>query len=383
MFTVMIPDVSPLPELTHRQEEILAMVVRAYTQKPEPVSSQSLVENFEVNLSSATVRNEMAALEKLGYIYQPHKSAGRVPTENGYRYFVQHLLNTPELTPAEQSHIARRFQLLPLATEQWMRFAATVLSRTAQTASLVTPPAASTGQFKHMELIAIQGRLVLMVLVVQGGTVHQRMLTLEDVVPQSTLSDVANLLNALCQDLSANQMRTRAGQLGMLEQEVLELAAELVESSSGNQVRTVYREGLTDLINVGGENSTAIAHQAVRVFEERAFLNMILDEFLSPLSSEVQVVIAGEGRRDEINQLSMVLSRYGIPGKLSGTVGVLGPTRINYGRAISTVRYVSSMMTNMLVALYKNGEGESGESGKSEADDSLAAADALPPDMSS
>jgi heat-inducible transcriptional repressor len=353
-----------LPELTRRQEEILALIVRAYTEKPEPVSSKYLVEHFDLSFSTATIRNEMAALDELGYIYAPHTSAGRVPTEKGYRYFVQHLINTQELSPAEQSHIARRFQMLPLATEQWMRFAANVLARTSQTASLVTPPSAPTGRFKHLELISIQGRLVLMVLVVQGGTVHQRMLNLEDVVPQPTLSDAANRINAICNDLTANEMRTKAGQMGLLEQEVLELAAELVEASSGNQVRMVYREGLTDLISVGGEGSAAIATQAVRVFEERAFLNLILDEFLSPTSGEVQVVIAGEGRRDEINRLSMVLSRYGVPGKLSGAIGVLGPTHINYGRAISTVRYVSSMMTNMLVELYKNsedGEADTGE----------------------
>lgn len=360
----MTQDAAHYPELTRRQEEILALVVRAFTQKPEPVSSKYLVETFELGLSTATIRNELAALEELGYVYAPHTSAGRVPTDQGYRYFVQHLINTPELSSAEQSHIARRFQMLPLATEQWMRFAATVLSRTAQTASLVTPPAVPTGHFKHLELISIQGRLVLMVLVVQGGTVHQRMLNLEDVVPQPILSDAANRINALCLDLTANEMRTKAGQMGLLEQEVLELASELVENSSGNQVRMVYREGLTDLIGIAGENSAAIATQAVRVFEERAFLNVILDEFLSPVNGEVQVVIAGEGRRDEINHLSMVLSRYGVPGKLSGAVGVLGPTHINYGRAISTVRHVSSMMTNMLVELYKNGE-DSDESDES------------------
>ncbi|HEX2620816.1 MAG TPA: heat-inducible transcriptional repressor HrcA, partial [Phototrophicaceae bacterium] len=341
------------------------LVVRTYTQKPEPVSSKYLVDAFELGLSSATIRNEMAVLEELGYVYAPHTSAGRVPTEAGYRYFVRRLISDTTLATAEQTHIAHRLQTLPLATEQWMRFAASVLARTAQTAALVTQPSAQTGRFKHIELISIQGRLALMVLVLQGGTVHQRMLNLADAVPQPALSDTANRINALCQDLTANEMLMKLNQLTLLEREVLELAAELVESSSGNQARVVYREGLSDLISTlqTTETPSMFAAQAIRVFEERTFLNMILEEFLSPAAGDnVQVVIAGEGRRDEINQLSMVLSRYGVPGKLSGAIGVLGPTYINYGRAISTVRYVSSMMTNMLVELYKNGdEPEAGE----------------------
>jgi heat-inducible transcriptional repressor len=100
------------------------------------------------------------------------------------------------------------------------------------------------------------------------------------------------------------------------------------------------------------ESASTFAAQAIRVLDERPVLNMILNEFPLPESGEVQVIVAGEGKREEINHLSIVLSRYGVPGKLSGTVGVLGPTHINYGRAISTVRYVSGMMTNMLVELY-------------------------------
>ncbi|NJO84742.1 MAG: HTH domain-containing protein, partial [Blastochloris sp.] len=106
-----------LPELTRRQEEILAYIVRAYTQTPEPVSSKFLAESYQLSVSSATIRNEMAALEELGYISQPHTSAGRVPTEIGYRYFVKRLLNAADLTTAEQERITERLQSLPLVTE--------------------------------------------------------------------------------------------------------------------------------------------------------------------------------------------------------------------------------------------------------------------------
>lgn len=337
-----------LPELTRRQEDILSLLIRSYTDKREPVSSQKLVDSTPLGLSSATIRNEMMVLEELGYITAPHKSAGRIPTEDGYRYFVRRLIKENDLTPSEQSLIAQRLRSLPTATEQWMRFAATVLARTAQTASIVTAPVAETTRFKHIELIAIQGRLVLLVLVLHGGIVQQRMLNLAEPVPQSTLGETAERINALCGDLYANQIRMKGVQAPLLEREVMELAAEVMEQANNHLLRFIYRDGLSDIISdfADGEG----AQQAVRVYEEQAFLDMILGDFLNPVIDVAQVIVAGDGRMDEVNQLSMVLSRYGVPGKMSGALGVLGPTHINYGRAISTVRYVSSVMTNMLAS---------------------------------
>lgn len=338
-----------LPELTRRQEQILALVVRAYSTRQEPVSSKYLVENSSLGVSSATIRNELAVLDELGYLAAPHTSAGRIPTEQGYRYFVRRLVTNGDLSPSEQSYITDKFQSLPLVSEQWMRLAASILSRTANTASIVTPPIAETNRFKHVELIAIQGRLVLMVLVLHGGMVQQRMLNLAEPVPQQKLTEAADHINALCVDLYANDLRMKGVQLPLLEREVVELAAEIMERSDNNQVRLIYREGLSDIIGAFPDGEGA--QQAVRLFEERAFIKLILKDILDPQDDDVKVIVAGEGR-EEINQLSMVVSRYGVPGQVSGAVGVFGPTHINYGRAISTVRYVSSLMTNMLIGLY-------------------------------
>lgn len=338
------------PELTRRQEEILSLIIRAYTQHPEPVSSKHLVEAYNLNFSSATIRNEMAALEEKGYIAAPHTSAGRVPTESGYRYFVKRLLTMNDLSAAEQTRIAQRLQEQPLATEQWMRLAATILARTVPSAALVTPPIAETSRFKHVELISIQGRLVLMVLVLEGGNVHQHMLTLAEPVSQNTLSEIAQHINALCPGLTANEVRLKGVQLHLLDREIAELAADVMEKADTNQVRIVYRDGLSDIL--GSFQGNEGLQQAVRVFEERAMMNMILNEVLDPDTNTVQVIIAGNGRWEELKYLTMVLSRYGIPGQVSGAVGVVGPTHINYGRAISTVRYVSSVMTDLLVNLY-------------------------------
>lgn len=351
-------ETAQIPELTRRQEHILSLIVKTYSHNPEPVSSRTLVEQYELGISSATVRNEMAYLEEMGYIVAPHTSAGRIPTARGYRYFVRELLNNSELSLVEQKHIESRFRALPTVLEQWLRQAATVLARTASSASIVTPPVSQNRQFKHLELISIQGRLALMVLVLQGGTVHQRMLSLADSLSQVALSETADRINRLCNGLKATDLRVKAHTLPLLEREVVELAADLMDRGTTSQARQIYRDGLSEIINTFPDSLGA--QQAVRVFEERAFLDMILTELLEPLlpdddeDGDVQVFIAGDNRWDEISRLSIILARYGIPGQMTGTLGVVGPTHLNYGRAISTVRQVSGLMTDMVVDLYDN-----------------------------
>ncbi len=357
-------DERKLPDLTSRQEDILTCIVQAYSEKPEPVGSRYLVENYQLNISSATVRNEMAQLEEMGYIAAPHTSAGRVPTAAGFRYFVRRLLQTRSLTLGEQSHISERVGTLQAGMEQWMRRTAALLARSVRTASIVTPPISQTNSFKHVELIAIQGRLALMVLVLNSGSVHQRMLTLAAPVPQSKLADAAKLINENCAGLGARQVRLRSINLPMLEREVTELTAELIENVDSNRSRFIYRDGLSRIVESFPDEEGV--QQAIRILEERSVLNALLSDLLERLPppegdpAGVQVVIAGDGRYEDLSHLSMVLSRYGDPERMSGAVGVLGPTHINYGRAISTVRYVSNLMTNVLDTLYQDGAEDGG-----------------------
>lgn len=354
-----------LPNLTNRQEDILTCIVQAYSEKPEPVGSRYLAANYDLNISSATVRNEMAHLEEMGYIVAPHTSAGRVPTAAGFRYFVRRLLQTRSLTLGEQSHISERVGTLQAGMEQWMRRTATLLARSVQTASIVTPPISQTNSFKHVELISIQGRLALMVLVLNSGSVHQRMLTLAEPVPQVKLGEAAKRVNEACADLGAQQVRLRSINLPMLEREVAELSAELIENADNNRARFIYRDGLSQIMDSFADEEGA--QQAIRILEEHTVLNALVNELLDRLPPpdgdpvDVQVVIAGDGRYENLSRLSMVLSRYGDPEKMSGAVGVLGPTHINYGRAISTVRYVSNLMTNVLATLYQDGVEDAGQ----------------------
>ncbi len=338
-----------IPQLTERQELILSLIVREYIRQGEPIGSKYLTEKYELGVSPATVRNDMAVLEEYGYITAPHTSAGRVPTQEGYRYFVRRLLGETELPQAEQRTIRHQFHQVRLDVEQWMQLAATVLARTTRGASLVTPPHAVTSRFKHLELISVEGRLVLMVLVLHGGDVRQQMLTLAEPVAQEKLSNVATRLNSACANLTADGVRATVSRMPVLEREVGELAADIMEQADTQPIRTIYRDGLIALMDE--LDKSLGAQQALRVLEEESLLESILHELGLEIGG-VQVVIGGEGKWEELSHCSMVLSRYGITGKAVGALGVLGPVRMHYGRAISAVRYMAGLMSDLMYEVY-------------------------------
>ena len=345
------PESTPqdLPGLSERQERILAVLVQSYCEHPEAISSQHLADHSDLNVSAATIRNEMAILEQHGYIVAPHPSAGRIPTERGYRYFVSSLLGEHELQPQEQRQIERKFRSVPSRSEAWLQLAASMLASRVNAASLVTPPVAIDARLKHVQLIAIQEHLVLLVLVTQQGSVHQRMLNLGESLAQEQLSQIASMVNEECANYSAHLIRIKAIGLPTFQRDVLELLAELLDQDA-NHVRTVYRGGLHEILTAFPDQEGS--QQALRVFEEEAILNWILGEFAQPQVNHVRVVIASEGRLDELSRLTLVLSHYGLPDKAIGTVGVLGPMHLNYSRAISTVRYISHQLTGLIEELY-------------------------------
>jgi heat-inducible transcriptional repressor len=344
-----------LQELTERQEHLLGLVVREYVTTPNPVSSKTLVEKYGLKVSSATVRNDLVTLENLGYLSQPHTSAGRIPTEAGYRYFVQRLIGEAELPLSEQRRIRHQFHQARLDLEQWMRLAASVLARSAHSAALVTSPHVPITRLKHVQLVSTQGRVVLMIVVLNGGDLRQQMLKLAEPVPQETLTQVSNHINDLCVGLTADQIRVQAIRMPLLDREISELIGDIM-TRADQRHKILIRDGLTNVLGGADEEG---ARQALRILEQRDILEEILAEALAPGVKGVQVMIAGEGRWEELSQCSMVLSRYGVTGQATGALGVLGPTRLRYGRAISTVRYMAGLMSDLVIDLYGGAEGQS------------------------
>ncbi len=335
-----------LKPLTERQETILGLVIRSYIETGIPVGSKTLVEQYSLDVSSATVRNELAMLGEMDYLTQLHTSAGRIPTEMGYRYFVQKLLGEFRLPLHERQMIRHQFHQARLDLDQWMRLAAAILSRISNNASFVTAPQLHPNRFKHIQLISTQGRLVLMIMVLLGGEVNQQMLSLAEPLPQARLSATADRLNSLFENATSNDIENYKGNLDALEQDVIRLVMDVLNRADERTIREIYRDGLVNLLGDAG------TRQAVRVLEERTLLANVLSETQKPESTGVQVVIGGEGRWEELRNCTIILSRYGVVEQFSGTVALIGPTRMAYDRNVAAVRYVADLMTGFVYEYY-------------------------------
>jgi heat-inducible transcriptional repressor len=341
-----------MADLTQRQETLLALIIHEYIETAEPVGSKTLVARYSLGISSATARNEMAALTEAGYLRQPHTSAGRVPTEEGYRYFVRRLLGETDLPEAEKRLISHQFHQVRPDVEQWVRLAASVLAHHSRSASLVTAPRSTRALFKHLELISTQGRQVLLVLVLMGGEVRQQMLTLASNVPELQLADTAQEITRACQAKDAAGVAVQAPRFATLGQEITRLVAEIMSRADAVSSGEVYHDGLANMLSQPEFADSEALRQSLRLLEESSFLEEVMAKALSPSVGGVQVVIGGEGAWEELKDCSMVLARYGAPGFATGALGVLGPIRMAYGRTISAVRYVAGLMSDLVVDAY-------------------------------
>ncbi len=340
-------------DLSERQKLILALVIRHHIETAQPVGSKTMVEQYNLGFSSATIRNEMVALTEMGMLRQPHTSAGRVPSEEGYRYFVRQLMGHTELPTTTKRMISHQFYQAGHDVDRWMRLAASVLAHHSQAASLVTAPHPEQSRFKHLELIGTVGRQVLMVLVLSGGDVRQQMLTLAEPVTQDQLSQAAQHINAICQGLTPAGIEPLSEQVGALEQDILRLIDEEMARSQKIVAGEVYRDGLANMLAEPEFSEMESARKTLRILEERTFLEDLLSRtVLTANAGGVQVLIGGEGTWEELRECSMVLARYGVPGLATGMLGVIGPIRMAYGQSISTVRFIAGLLSDLVVDLH-------------------------------
>ncbi len=337
-----------MQELTERQKLILTLVIHEYARKAAPVGSKELVEQHKLNMSSATVRNEMGVLTEMGYLRQPHTSAGRVPTEDGYRYFVGRLVRYHDLPATMRRTISHQFYQTRHDVEQWMRLAASVLAQQSQQVSLVTAPHPEFAALKHLELISTRGRQVLMVLVMMGGEVSQRLVTLQEPVPQEQLSATADRITRLYQGMKSDEIKTNMHLVSGLERDIVLLIIQEFNQAEALAAGEIYIDGLTNVLSQP-EFGSSEARRALRLLEERSLLQDLLARtVLEESPGGVQVLIGGEGTWEDLRQWSVVLGKYGAPGLATGTLGVLGSMRMPYGHTISVVRFLSGLLSDMV-----------------------------------
>ena len=338
--------------LSERQRAILRLIVQEFVATGRPVGSKNLVERHQIDYSPATIRNEMADLEAAGYVQHLHTSGGRVPTDAGYRYFVHHLLGDVELPSSEQIMIRHQFRQVELQLEQWMELAAAVLARAAGNVSVVTAPRTATARLRHFELIALQPRLGLLILVTAEGSVRQVMVHWPDEVEQSALSRLADALVVDLRGLSADEVAARAEGTTGLARFVLDQIVVALHGLDAAERTEVHHSGLENIFAQPefSSGSGADAQALLGLLRGGAFLGALLPQLEA--GRDVQVFIGDENPAGELRRFGVVVSTYGVDGEVTGVLGVLGPTRMAYGRSISSVRYMARLMSDLVADLY-------------------------------
>jgi heat-inducible transcriptional repressor len=346
--------------LSPRKEMILRALVEQYVRTAEPVGSKWLADRLSVAHGSgyapATVRNELSALEEDGLIHQPHISAGRVPTDLGYRYFVERLMGESQLSIEEQRLIGHQFFQVQRQLDEWVRLTASVMAQALQSAAIVTPPRGAIARIKHFELLSLQESLALMVLVLEDGSVQQERLTLDEPYRQEDLSAIAQRFNELFSGADAETLGRIAVRqepdLSLDERSIIESLARLLVQASLLLPEAVYHEGLANLLR-GDEFAHGDPERiraVVDALERHRFLPDIAPRVMA--GEGVQVIIGAETNDSAMSGMSVIAARYGAPGGPSGMLGIVGPTRMQYGRAIAVVRHLTQVLNDLLAEAY-------------------------------
>lgn len=342
--------------VTERQERILKTIVESYIATAHPVGSHAIVAYSGLGVSSATVRNEVAVLEDLGFVRQLHTSGGRVPTNLGYRYYVERLMKPGRLSNADAVTIRHQFHQAHSEVQEWLKLAATIMAHRMHNVGLVTAPKSIEIRLRHLEVIGIQHAVALLIIVLQDGLVLQEMVTLEESRSQEELSSLADRLNHELHGMTATQVEARIPSLPTTDGTVALMVAHLLRRAE-EQHTQVYHAGLADMIQQPeflsprhGESLSA-TNERLREMVEFLHQGVAIERLLSGLSpsTEVQVVIGGNAA-EGLQDYSFVLGRYGDGADCAGFLGVVGPTRLEYPRAVAIVRYMSNLMTDLMQA---------------------------------
>jgi heat-inducible transcriptional repressor len=337
-----------------RAQAILRAVIEEYVASASPVSSQALVEHYGLGVSSATVRNILAELETAGLLTHPHTSAGRIPTDQGYRLYVESLVDRVALPAVEQLMIRHQFGQVEFASEHWFRLAATTLASVTRAAGLATPAKPRSTRVRRIDLVSIQARLASLILVLREGTIKQILVTLDAPTDQETLTRVAVVLNEALTDLAAEQIERRLGRfdrnlsVGALAHRIAERIARVMREYDAASIEELFSDGLLNVMAAPEFAETEKLRRVWSALENRAYLAELMRAIVPSGAGHVGVFIGHENRPAEMADVSLVLASYGKPERAMGVVGVLGPTRMGYAQAIGTVRFVSGLMNELV-----------------------------------
>jgi heat-inducible transcriptional repressor len=334
-----------------RKQDILKAVVREFTVTAVPVGSQALVSRHFFNLSSATVRNELSELADLGYLVQPHTSAGRIPTDRGYRYFVDFLMDLQAVPAQVETFIQGELRTAPADPQALLERVATTVASVTQNAAIATLPHGPQARLKHVDLVSLEPTEVLVILLVEGNLIRQQVMTVGRPVEQAELSRLANKLNRELVGKDRDGMELRMKRLGRgLEKEIVTRLSQTLALFEQGVETLVLHDGVRNLLRQPEFAEASRLHQVLEVLEETRHLATLLQELVG--ESEMQIVIGSENQATQLRSCTVVLTTYGPTRRIRGVLGVLGPTRMDYGQVVARLQAVARRASERMSEMY-------------------------------
>ncbi|MGG4342774.1 heat-inducible transcriptional repressor HrcA [Paenibacillus lautus] len=343
--------------LTDRQRMILNAIVDDYIRSAEPVGSRSISKRGDVGYSPATIRNEMADLEELGFLEQPHTSAGRIPSHKGYRYYVDHLTSSFSLNPAEL-HMMKSFFAEKLnVMEQMIQHTAGILSQMTNYTSILLGPEVFHTSLRHFQLLPLHEDQAVAIIVTSTGQVENKIVSIPQGVSVSDLEQVVNLLNKKLVNVPLYKLKTRLyTEIGEEMQRHIshyEDLMSMLDIALNNEPdhRGIYLSGTTHMLNQPEFKDVDKVREIFELLEQTPALLKLMSP--APGEHGVQVKIGTENTHEAISNCSLITATYSIDGKALGSIGILGPTRMEYARVIGILNVLSHDLTKLLSHWYK------------------------------
>ncbi|TRY26246.1 MULTISPECIES: heat-inducible transcriptional repressor HrcA [Brevibacillus] len=340
--------------LSERQRLILNAIVDNYIHSAEPVGSRTISKREDIGFSSATIRNEMADLEELGYLEQPHTSAGRVPSTKGYRFYVDNLIKPHMLSDLELSKLKQLFAERIHHFEQVIDYTAQILSHVTNYTAIVLGPEIFEQRLKHIQIVPLNETQAVAIVVTNTGRVENKLIDLPQGVRPQEIEKLVNLLNSKLTDVPLWQLRQRlyqevAGEMRRHVEQYEEMLQILEESLQRQEGERVYLRGATKIMDQPEFRDVDKVKDILELLEQ----NDQLVHLFGPPTEGITVRIGQENQLDAMKECSIITTSYYIGGKPVGTVGILGPTRMEYSRVITVLNYLAEGLSRMLTSQFE------------------------------
>lgn len=336
--------------LTERGKQILEAIIEDYIATAEPVGSRTVTRRHGVSLSPATVRNVMADLEEMGFLASPHTSAGRVPTDKAYRFYVDSLLEVRNIAREEQDEIRRRCSVAGRDLGEVLKETSRMLSSLSHYTGIVVAPRFTANIFRHIEFIKLGGRRLLAILVSQNGTVQNKLIETDEELRPEELVRMANYLNHFLQGLTIAQVKEKI--LAEMQSDKVRydaLMARALRFSQETLAETgseVFIEGRANILEQPEFADLARMKDIFRAFEEKGQLLGLLDRCTD--AQGIHIYIGSEAHLSQMAGMSLVTATYMTGKNTLGVLGVIGPTRMGYARVIPIVDYTAQLVSRLL-----------------------------------